>query len=340
MKIIGFRAFCALALTFALAGVILTSCSGGGSQGVVPSSQGTTKSMSAGAADSQTVDLSGLAAATPPRVLSYRYHVLPVLKTSGRSEPMSVIYPADLKFGGGHVLKTVVSHNIYLNATSSAPWGNPVGFMNDLNASTFIHVVDQYVGATTNGRYTTGTNFSATKAYANKVVPLSDIESFVHAAAKISGSGYGHIYHFFLPSGYDTCTSAGTCYSPNDQATFAFCAYHASVTFADAVGHVLFSVEPFQNVAGCRTSDTIAPVGPQPPPNGQLTDSTDSTLSHEYFESITDPDPPSGWSNPNPAYPSEIGDLCRLNPFVIISLSGHNFEIQREYSNAVHGCVD
>jgi hypothetical protein len=345
MKSMGFRGPCAFALGFLFIGAVLSGCSGGGNgAGLVPSSVQTggnseAPPLSVNQSGSINVAVTDLDAAAAANTSSYNYHILEVLTSQSRPEPMSVIYPADLKFHGGHVLKTVVSHNIYLNAASTA-WGDPGGFLNSLNASTFIHVVDQYVATTANGRYKTGTNVQITKSYSVKNVPLSDIFTFIHAAAKALGSGYGNIYHVFIPSGYVTCTSSGVCYSPNNPATFAFCAYHASVTFSDAVGHVLFSVEPYQNVPGCRTSDTLAPVGPQPPPNGQLKDSTDSTLSHEYFESITDPDPASGWSNSNPAYPSEIGDLCRFNPYVIISLSGHNYEIQREYSNAVHGCVD
>lgn len=350
MKWIRFRALYASALSFALVGVVLSGCSGGGSSSMVPSPSqggGTTTNVpppTGNQSGSMSIQISDSDMAAAAGASNFRYHILPPITSKNNSpRPQNVVFPADLQFFGGAVLKTVVSHNIYLNAASTE-WGDPQGFLNNLNASTFIHVTDQYVKSTANGRYKTGANALVTHSYflnIDNIVPQTDIFAFVHAAAKVLGSGYGNIYHFFLPHGYDTCfDGTGECYSPDFLSTFAFCAYHGSVTFPDAVGHVVFSVEPFQNVPGCNTVSTLPPVGPQPPPNGQLKDSTDSVLSHEYFEAITDPDPFSGWVNPDPAYASEIGDLCRFKPYVVISLNGHPFEIQREYSNAVHGCTN
>jgi hypothetical protein len=144
----------------------------------------------------------------------------------------------------------------------------------------------------------------------------------------------------FLPKGVDTCfDQTSICYSPDNPSTFFFCAYHGSVSFND-IGHVLFSVEPYQNVAGCQ----VAP----PNPNGILSDSTDSTLSHELIEAITDPDPGSGWVANSSLLESgaEIGDICEpvgnakfqfLDP--VLSLNGHKYEIQLEYSNKYHACA-
>jgi len=44
------------------------------------------------------------------------------------------------------------------------------------------------------------------------------------------------------------------------------------------IGHTLYSVEPYQGINGCRV------------PSGCLADSSNSKLSHEYFEIIFDPD--------------------------------------------------
>ena len=120
--------------------------------------------------------------------------------------------------------------------------------------------------------------------------------------------------------------------------------YHGSVTFSD-IGHVLLSVEPFQNVDGCSVAT--------PSPNGVLVDSTANVLSHETFETITDPDPPatftdllagnSGWLalNSLTEFGSEIGDVCE-NPFFQynpVTLNGKSYEIQPEYSNKFHACA-
>ncbi len=353
MKSTGFRALYASALSFALVGVMLSGCSGGGGGSTtLPSTPntggGTTTTTPTAPTSDQSgtinISMSDADVAAAAGASHFVYHALPVLKQQTSTRPQNVEYPADLVYAGGPVLKTVVSHNIYLNDTASE-WGDPQGFLNHLNNSTFIHTTDQYVGSTANGRYKTGANAFVSKSYflnIDNIVPQTDLIAFAHAAAKVLGHGYTNIYHIFLPKGYDTCfDGTSICYSPDVPSTFFFCAYHGSVTFPDAVGHVILSVEPYQNVPGCRTSDTLPPIGPQPPPNGQLQDSTDSVLSHEYFESITDPDPSSGWTNPDPQYGfGEIGDLCRFKPYVVISLNGHPYEIQREYSNAVHGCVN
>lgn len=333
------RAQLAYAMGFLLAAVTLSACGGAdGGSTVVPQSSTSTssnvpaQSIGAGTIQAQVSRADQSAAVT---ARDFKYHIFPVQKKT--STPQSIVYPADLVYFGGPLLKTTQNHNVYLNKPSTE-WGDPAEFMDRLNNSTFIHVIDQYVGSKANFRYSVGTNAAVYHKYylsIDNIVPQTDILAFVHAAASHFGGGYGQIYHVFLPAGYDTCfDGTSVCYSPDNIATFSFCAYHGSVTFGDSVGHVIFSVEPFQNVSGCQT------MGTQPSPNGQLVDSTDSTLSHEYFESITDPDPPSGWVNPVPGYPGEIGDLCRFFYSIIALQSGVKFELQDEYSNKVHGCVD
>ncbi|MDE2101360.1 MAG: hypothetical protein KGL39_29200 [Patescibacteria group bacterium] len=56
---------------------------------------------------------------------------------------------------------------------------------------------------------------------------------------------------------------------------------------------------------------------------------------HEYAESITDPQPPSGWSIPS----GEIGDLCAWQDIKEVSLNGVSFPMQPLYSNEARGCV-
>jgi hypothetical protein len=92
------------------------------------------------------------------------------------------------------------------------------------------------------------------------------------------------------------------CYSPDIPASFVFCAYHNSVDFKD-IGHVLCSVEPYQNVPGCGVRPGT--------PNGHLIDSTNNSLSHETTETITDPDG-TAWINSTLVVLSgaEIGDEC------------------------------
>jgi hypothetical protein len=216
-----------------------------------------------------------------------------------------------------------------------------VRFLSDLSNSTFIHLTDQYVGTTANNRYPPSTPATATvPLFVSNVVGQNDILAIVHTAAKALGTGYGHVYHVFLPKGVDTCFDlTNICYSPDNPASWVFCAYHGSVTFGD-IGHVLLSVEPYQNVPGCQAAP--------PNPNGILADSTNSVLSHELIEAITDPDPGSGWVAAKSLIVNgaEIGDLCEplgnssgqfLDP--TLTLNGRKYELQLEYGNNYHACT-
>ena len=141
-------------------------------------------------------------------------------------------------------------------------------------------------------RYPVGGTVSINRTLQTNVLDQNDILSIVHAAAvKLSiQSGYSNIVHVFLPRGIDTCFDlTSICYSPDNAPSFFFCAYHGAVVFND-IGHILFSVEPYQNVPGCQVAT--------PTPNGDLVDSTASVLSHEFFETITDPDL-DAWSSVN-----------------------------------------
>jgi hypothetical protein len=271
---------------------------------------------------------------------------------AGREKDDQLRFPGDLTFLGGKVVHMAESHPIFLLPNGSCAiatcWGDPEGFLADFAHSELAHITDQYVGEHQGNRYTLGDQFALSFSPPQKPLTDANIVAVVHAAAALSGeSGYGHIFHVFLPPGQDECfTSADTkCYSPDDPSTFAFCAYHNSVDFTD-IGHVLYTVEPFQNVPGCNVRPGT--------PNGQLVDSTNSTLSHELIETITDPDG-DAWFNfsNNSLIGQEIADECQFlfleqisqNEFAVFSdptvfkVGRHRYAVQPEYSNQDHGCA-
>ncbi|PYX40752.1 MAG: hypothetical protein DMG81_05285, partial [Acidobacteria bacterium] len=206
----------------------------------------------------------------------------------------------------------------------------------------FVHVLDQYAGRDDSNRYTVGSNARVRFTPKNHPLTDNDILAVVHTVASRTGAtGYGHIYHVFLPSGTDECfdSSFSVCYSPDVPSTWFFCAYHGSADFKD-IGHVLYSVEPYQNVIGC--SD------PPGTPNGQLVDSTNDTLSHEFFETVSDPDG-DGWWNATPSVTGlegeEIGDECvfitppSFGDPSVFTIGQKLYAVQLEYSNGHHGCA-
>jgi len=92
----------------------------------------------------------------------------------------------------------------------------------------------------------------------------------------------------------------------------------------------------YQDVSNSSGSCSV----PSGSPNGRLADSTYSTLSHELFETLSDPDPPTGWTvtADTVLFGNEIGDNCEFAKFVF-KINGKKYETQLEYSNRYHGCV-
>jgi hypothetical protein len=270
--------------------------------------------------------------------------------SAGRvGKPIS-LYPGDVTSGGGKVVTSMVAHAVYLqkqpggNCTIATCWGDPEGFLRDLGNSDFVHVVDQYIGEFGGNRYTIGSH--AWVYYTPPAGPITDLAAIVHAvAAKTGATGYGHIYHVFLPPGQDECAdqAAGLCYSPDNPVTFTYCGYHNSVNFQD-IGYVMYTVQPFEDVPGCQVQPGTV--------NGTLVDSADNVLGHETFETITDPDL-DAWRVGFGPYTSvylggvEIADLCQFNKVVdgqnyhevpTFLIGAHRYAVQLIYSNEQHAC--
>jgi hypothetical protein len=80
----------------------------------------------------------------------------------------------------GMVVQSAQTFSIFLNCNltpSSSCWGDTVGFLNDLFASDFIHITDQYVNSNANGRYIVGTSYSLTA-----IEPPTMTDKDIHAA--------------------------------------------------------------------------------------------------------------------------------------------------------------
>ena len=240
--------------------------------------------------------------------------------------------PFDLTYWGGAVVTRAISYTVYVNCPNKAAvcWGNgtlaPSDFLRDLNRSDFMNIVREYTGAEAKGNFIVSA-MRTEASFTNNRATLQQIFQILSDAVTTTGaSGYTSIYHVFLPQGTEMCISPGNCYSPSDPASWAFCAFHGSVNFGPSK-HVLFTVEPYQGVAGCSI--------PGQTPNG-LIDATASTLAHELFETITDPDL-DGWSNGLFGY--EISDLCSSFGSNQL-LNGRWYFIQSEYSNKLHMCTN
>ena len=269
----------------------------------------------------------------------------------------------DLVYHGGTVVGSAVQHNLFVNCAQSCRSAlnlNPGPFINNLNNDQFITLLYQYLSTPgvidstpVTGRYPKGQGGDISPAYASPrpgstnpyYGQLSILLAVLNAAPSISGdgtdgSGYGHIYHVYLPQGVDTCfenplgTPTSTCYSPDNGATFFFCAYHGSFTSSGKV--YLYTVEPYQDVSGCRNNVHNQTLPNAVSPSVDPADPMYSTLSHEIFETINDPRGNAWWNNFTQG--EEIADLCAdFDNFVTIN--GFPYVLQSEYSDVNHECV-
>lgn len=247
--------------------------------------------------------------------------------------PLTVSAGENLSYYGGPVMTGANEYNILVNCSDESCWGGMISqFENDLYGSNMMSILSQYNAS---GTYSVGGDLPTTYQISGTLQD-QDIDNILYSVITANNlpTGYGAEYHVFLGQGVDECSqAAGGCYSPDNPSQWTFCAYHGSNDWSD-IGHVLYSVEPYQNVQGCQVSN-------QPSPNGTLADSTASTLSHETFETITDPDVAANnvaWYNQQGG---EIGDLCAPAagvPTGNVQLQSDTWEIQMEYDNNISDC--
>jgi hypothetical protein len=305
-------------------------------------------------------------AAPPPCQDLEELKARPFVSDESAERPEAILlYPEELLDRGGAVVTSARVHQIWINSPSTPPsahWGDPSNFLHDLFGSHFIHIVDQYMKkgegcpslpCTAKRRYKVD-SVTTPVVIASPPNPLLDSDirlALVTAVHQLfpdgGGGGYGHVYNIFLPKGQDLCSGATHkhCYAPNGHGTRAFCAYHSSFDTVDNKGaplHLLYTAEPFQDAKGCSNAHR----GP-PGPNGSLIDSTVSTLSHEMFELITDPDVGRSWVQADKRRPSrgqEIGDLCDWWTYYqpgyrVFQIGSKKYKVQYEYSNRVGACT-
>ena len=108
---------------------------------------------------------------------------------------------------------------------------------------------------------------------------------------------------------------------PDNFPNAGFCAWH------DWNGNVAYTNMPYVLDAGSSCGANSV--------QNQL-DGFSIVGGHEYAEAVTDPEPASGWVDPNGP---ENGDLCAWDNDQTVSFSSGTFAMQPTYSNSAGGCV-
>jgi hypothetical protein len=163
----------------------------------------------------------------------------------------------------------------------------------------------------------------------------TDVQKEVERAMQANGwtPGLDKLYFVFVAQAVEECfpgLQTGCLF-------YNFCAYHYHTTVREQP--LIYAFEPSAYYQGSCGSDTLAAVSPH---NDAYADSETMVISHELFESVSDP-LTDGWLTSQ----GEIGDVCA---FVTgsgavskdggdITLHGHRYLVQNIWSNATQKCA-
>jgi hypothetical protein len=235
-------------------------------------------------------------------------------------------------------------------------------FFNDVSASSYLNTLAQYPGTCGSNIPTAQSCLGAiiakplpvdTSAYtqfssssvgtANQPLQDSDIQSEVQKLVTQNGitPGINTEFFVFTGAGVQECISAGVC------TTDFFCAYHSNAATA-AGNSVLYAYMPQVNsISGCGTGNGHSPN------NQTAADQEIPVMSHEFFESMSDPliggsANNTAWISNDPtsqSAPGEIGDNCDLETGSVqsngsnVTLNGNPYLVQTIWSNDDDACV-
>jgi hypothetical protein len=237
-------------------------------------------------------------------------------------------------------------------------------FFSDLSGSTYLNIVSQYPGKCRPpniplaqscygaGSVVVNKAVTVTTAYPHAgtaAAPLQDVadiqQTLITTFINNNNIALGLNTEFFVFTGDSvvTCQSAGTPFCTGGK----FCDYHSSFTLnGNTVLYGLIS----NGVSGCGCP--VASLNTTSPNGLSSADCSIIGVSHEFFESITDPT----WAAGNFAWEdgfqkkggfngNEIGDQCNGLTGTLntdgsnITLNGHNYVVQQMWSNDDAGCV-
>lgn len=282
--------------------------------------------------------------------------------------------PGDLLYNGGPVMRNPTNYLIFwqpappAGGTARSPF--PAGyqaaiekFFQDETPTPFYNIVTQYndttaspvpnaqsLGAPSFTDTTTvppsGCDGSVGAIGATPHCPLTDadIQNEVDVALTANPTwakpGPNVEYFVYTPSDADECSGPDSndptktdCFAinggPGPNQIGAYCAYHGDHTNGSSGP---YAFQPFTANGNCFTQSSF--------PNGVNVDTVLGATSHEEIESNTDPFL-NAWID---VCGAEIGDKCAYDYGYVapdgtnIVLNGNRYQIQREWSNDVHGC--
>jgi len=219
-------------------------------------------------------------------------------------------------------------------------------FYSDLSATPYLNIVTQYPGQcgsnqcvleNITGAAALGGGFVDTQAYpSNKGTatnPLqdSDIRDEVTRAISQNHWSVNENSEFFVITGMFKATGTGVVECNGSMCTLpgGFCAYHGNFSQNNSTVLYGYLSDANFNSAGCGEGLTTA-VNTQTASDWEV-----AMMSHEFFETITDPQSNTWWDSSSG---NEIGDNCNQSG-TQIAMNGNNYWVQQQWSNATTSCV-
>jgi uncharacterized repeat protein (TIGR01451 family) len=193
-------------------------------------------------------------------------------------------------------------------------------FVNDLNHSSYYNIATQYSDTTGNIGTTislAGTWLDTTNSFPHTALTSGDLLAETNTAISTNSwtSDANSFFEILTPSGI-TNSRTGIC------------------------GIHYFNNPAFGHILDLGVPGSCDPGAPYP--NGRLIDEAINTSSHEIMETVTDP-LGNAWFYLSAS--GEIGDLCnfKFGPTAAdgsdVTLNGHRYIAQEEWSNADSGCA-
>ena len=236
--------------------------------------------------------------------------------------------PKHLRYHGGPVLR---NPHLYLIFWGYGTVGDPdavapllISYAGDIGGSAYADIVTQYHGHSRR-HITNPSHQLAGWWFDERAIP---VQPSARAVAAEAVRGMNHFGGYDPEGSYVVATA-------HDHNSLGFgvlyCAYHA-VTVSN--GKVL-SYTNLPYVPDAR-KDCGADFIPPPSDESSKDEGVTIVEGHEYAESITDPQLPSGWSDPNWG---EIGDMCEWKDVRNDSYGLQTYTAQPLWSNAADACV-
>jgi len=249
------------------------------------------------------------------------YHVPHYMATRGQASRNT----SGLGYGGGPV---EVTPTVFLVFWGYAKYGDPEhvkpllkDYIASMGGSGHNNIYTQYYEILSSEKiYITNPKSQLGGVWEDKArVPKQPSDSQIAAEAlkAVAHFGYNANASYVIATPHDRSTEGfGT----------SFCAYQGVTSSKD--GFVSYTNLPYMPDAGVACG-----AGYVTPPSDETSADEGVTIveGHEQGDSVTDPDPPTGWS--------DINDLCAWEDIQNDTFGSRSYTMQPMYSNATGSCV-